>query len=74
MSLREEEQRVTPAVAKAVGVAVDELADIFLLETIRGFGPQKFRQLFEAHLAPRDVLADRGPDAVEHSPAVMDDD
>ena len=49
---------MTPDVEQHVGIRRDELAALFLLEGIRGFGPGKFKDLFEAGLRPADVLAD----------------
>lgn len=36
---------------------VDELADIYTLEAIKGFGPQKFKELHEDSISPSDLLA-----------------
>jgi DNA processing protein len=36
---------VTPHIEAQVGVTLDALGDIFLLSSIKGFGPQKFKQL-----------------------------
>jgi DNA protecting protein DprA len=40
----------------APGVELDVLAALFLVESIRGFGPQKFKELYDANLTPADVL------------------
>lgn len=48
---------VTPEVERAVGISVDELAALYLLDSLKGFGPQKFRELWEAQLRPTQVLA-----------------
>jgi DNA processing protein len=40
----------------AVGVDLDTLAALFLVESIRGFGPAKFRELDEAGVSPSEVL------------------
>lgn len=36
---------------------VDELADIFQLEAVKGFGPQKFKELNDARITPQDLLS-----------------
>ena len=36
--------------------SLERLADIFVLESVKGFGPQKFKELREADLSPSDVL------------------
>jgi DNA processing protein len=51
---------VTPALERAVGIARDDLASLLLLESVKGFGPQKFKELHEAGLRPIDVLLDPG--------------
>src|SRR5262249_20705718 len=53
-----EELLVTPAVEESVGVGVDDLEALFALEQVKGFGPQKFRELYDAGLRPSDVLDD----------------
>jgi DNA processing protein len=42
-----------------LGITVKDLADIYVLESIRGFGPQKFKELHEAKVSVGDVLKDR---------------
>ncbi len=37
---------------------VDDLAAVLALESVNGFGPQKFKALWEHNLTPRDVLLD----------------
>lgn len=37
--------------------SLDELADIFVLESVKGFGPQKFKELHEDSLTASDLLA-----------------
>jgi DNA processing protein len=37
--------------------SLDELADVFVLEAIKGFGPQKFKELREDRIAVSDVLS-----------------
>ncbi len=34
------------------------LADLYLLDSVKGFGPQKFKALFDAGIEPGEVLAD----------------
>ena len=36
---------------------VDELAEIFVLDSVKGFGPQKFKELHEERVAVSDLLA-----------------
>ena len=43
-----------------VRIQLPELAALYALESVRGFGPQKFKELHEASLKPSDVLADPG--------------
>src|SRR4051794_20188412 len=54
--LERELAMVTPAVEREVGITKDDLASLLLLESVRGFGPQKFQDLHEAGLRPIDVL------------------
>ena len=56
--LRFERERalITTALEAEVGVTRDDLASLLLLESVRGFGPQKFKELHEAGLRPIDVL------------------
>lgn len=51
-----EEEAVSAVITKRVGIGIEELADLFLLDGIKGFGPQKFRQLWEAEVRVREVL------------------
>jgi DNA processing protein len=51
---------VTPALEQTVGITQDDLASLLLLETVRGFGPQKFKELHDAGLRPIDVLLEPG--------------
>ncbi len=48
--------QITEDMEKAVGVRLEDLSDIFLLESIKQFGPQKFKGLDSAKTRPRDVL------------------
>lgn len=45
-------------VAWQVGVEIDELASLFLLESVRQFGPQKFKDLLEANVSVEEILDD----------------
>jgi DNA processing protein len=36
---------------------LDQLSDIFILEAVKGFGPQKFKELYESGVSPSDVIA-----------------
>ena len=35
---------------------IEDLTDIFQLEAVKGFGPQKFKELYEDRVSPADVL------------------
>jgi DNA processing protein len=48
--------QVTPELERQVGITRDDLASLLLLEGLRGFGPQKFKELHDAGLRPVDVL------------------
>lgn len=48
--------QLSPEAEREVGITVDEFASVLLLDTVRGFGPQKFKELHEASLRPIDVL------------------
>ena len=41
---------------RAVGVAVEELAFLYLLDSVKGFGPQKFGNLHEQGVPPGAVI------------------
>lgn len=41
-----------------VGISVQDLASIYVLESIKGFGPQKFKEVHEAKVSVADVLND----------------
>lgn len=41
-----------------VGVGVDELAAIYVLDAVKGFGPQKFKQLHEQGISFADIVRD----------------
>lgn len=43
-------------IEQRVGVAADDLASLLVLDGIRGFGPQKFKELHQAGVTPTDVL------------------
>lgn len=49
---------VSPEIEASVGIAVDDLAALYVLDSITGFGPQKFRELHEHGLRPTDVVRD----------------
>src|SRR5919106_3155202 len=59
-ALERELAQVTPDLEHTVGIAKDDLASLLLLETVKQFGPQKFKDLYESRLSPSDVL--REPD------------
>jgi len=47
---------VDDEIEKTVGITVDALASLFVLSGIRGFGPQKFRELHLSGLSPTDIV------------------
>jgi hypothetical protein len=47
---------ITPTLEHEVGITRDDLASLLLLDSMRGFGPLKFKELHEAGLRPIDVL------------------
>ncbi len=49
--------QVLPADEEAVGTTVRELEAIYLLDKIRGFGPQKFKELHSLLITPEDLLS-----------------
>lgn len=55
--LAEEEQSLQPSDIDSAAVGVDRLAAIFQLEAIRGFGPQKFKELHLAGVVPELAVA-----------------
>lgn len=50
--------KITPDMERAVGVSLDDLSALYLLESVRGFGPQKFKELHELKVTAREVIAD----------------
>lgn len=60
--MERERASVTPEVERRVGIGVDDLASLILLEGVKGFGPEKFRELHTAGRRPAEVL--REPDAL----------
>ena len=54
----EEERRVDDALQQRVGMPIDTLTPLFLLESVKGFGPQKFKELYDAGATPDEVLND----------------
>ncbi|MXX18161.1 MAG: hypothetical protein F4X03_12980 [Dehalococcoidia bacterium] len=52
------ERQVPEAAVAAVGISVDDLTALYRLESIRGFGPQKFKQLAVAGVSCTEVVAD----------------
>lgn len=57
MPQSESEPEVTPAMEQAVGVTVEDLAGIFSLESIKFFGPGKFKDLYAEGITPRAAIA-----------------
>lgn len=50
-------ERIDPSVERQVGVGLDALTDLFTLTGIKGFGPQKFKQLLDAGVKPGEAVA-----------------
>jgi DNA protecting protein DprA len=53
---REDELHSASDLGDAVGIDVNELGAVMLLETVRGLGPQKFRAVHDAGVSVREVL------------------
>lgn len=49
---------VDAAMEQAVGVSLEDLAALYVLDELKGMGPQKFKDLHERRLRPADVLRD----------------
>lgn len=49
---------VDPEMELDVGISIDDLTNIFILEDVKGLGPQKFKMLHINKLVPRDILND----------------
>jgi DNA protecting protein DprA len=47
---------VTPGIERTVGVTLSDLRDLMILDSLTGFGPQKFRMLHDAGISPSDVV------------------
>jgi DNA processing protein len=48
---------ITAEVERAVGINLNELTDLYLLNSLKGFGPQKFKTLRDHRKSPADVIA-----------------
>ena len=48
--------KIDERMERAVGVAVEELAFLYLLDSVKGFGPQKFKNLHEQGMQPSEVI------------------
>jgi hypothetical protein len=48
---------VTPEMERLAGVSLAELTDLFLLGSLKGFGPQKFKQIHKADANPAQILS-----------------
>lgn len=49
---------VEPAVEDAVGVTVEELTALYILDALKGFGPQKFKELHTHGFTPATIVKD----------------
>src|SRR2546422_3011738 len=54
-----QEVPVDGAIERAVGITLDDLTAFFVLLAVRGFGPQKFKELHESGLRAVDVVHGR---------------
>ena len=54
----EAERQIPDAAVAAVGIDVDDLTALYRLEAIRGFGPQKFKQLAAAGVTCPEAVSD----------------
>lgn len=48
--------KITGEVAQRVGVTLEDLTYLFVLETVKQFGPQKFKELHSAGIRPAEAL------------------
>jgi DNA processing protein len=53
--ISDDEIAAAGGLGRTVGIDLDTLAAAFLLEAIKGFGPQKFKVLYESGVSPSDV-------------------
>lgn len=44
------------AAEKYLGIRAEELANLYILESVKGFGPQKFKEVYEARVHVADIL------------------
>jgi DNA protecting protein DprA len=49
---------VDQSIQDAVGVTVDELTSLYILDSLKGFGPQKFKELYSQGITPAAVVRD----------------
>lgn len=49
---------IDPSVEQSVGVTLQELTELYILESIKGFGPQEFKDLHGLGIRPSQLLAD----------------
>lgn len=50
------EQTIEPWIEEEVGISLNDLESILLLNSVRGFGPNKFKELYKNNLRPIDVI------------------
>jgi DNA processing protein len=50
-------RQVDPSTEQAVGITVEELTALYVLDSIKGFGPQKFKELHRSRTRPTDLIA-----------------
>ena len=51
----DEEVEHARSLAASVGPSLDDLAALMLIESVKGFGPQKFKELYVAGVSPREL-------------------
>src|SRR5262245_36378074 len=54
---RSESAAITIEVENSVGIDLNKLTDLYLLNSLKGFGPQKFKSLHNQGKSPADVIA-----------------
>ena len=61
MTNKKHEDKAIPITAEleaSVGIDLNSLTNLFLLESIKGFGPQKFKEVHLANITAKDLLSD----------------
>jgi DNA protecting protein DprA len=50
--------QISPSMEAQVGVSLGELTNLFILDALKGFGPQKFKALHDHHIDPETAARD----------------